>query len=68
MDDVEPQIVYEISHPYWNDDRLIRGDLPEGATVEMIKVGMSDEDEIDLRQVMNLEPRLLQALDHLEPF
>ena len=68
MHDVETEIVHQIAHADWNHDRLIGRDLPQGAPVEMIEMRVRHQDEIDLRQVMNLEPGLLQPLDHFEPF
>src|SRR5205085_5187278 len=32
-----------------------------------IEVGMGHEHEIDFRQMMNVEPRLLEPLDHFQP-
>ena len=33
----------------------------------MIEVGVGHEHEIDFRQMMNVEPRLLEPLDHFQP-
>ena len=59
--DVEPEIVHQISHADRDDDRLIGRDAPQRAPVEMIEVRVRHEDEIDLRQMMNLETGLLSA-------
>ena len=66
--DVKPEIVDQVSHARWNYDRLIRGDAPERAPVEVIKMRMSHEYEVNGRQMMNFEARLFQSFDDLEPF
>ena len=68
MDDVEPEIVHEIPHPDRNDNWLVRCHPPQGASIEMVKMRMRDEDKIDLGQMMNFEPGLFQALNYLQPF
>ena len=37
------------------------------APVEVIEMSVCNQDEINRRQMMNFEARLLQALDYLEP-
>jgi hypothetical protein len=66
--DVKPEIVDQVSHARWNYDRLIRGDAPERAPVEVIKMRMSHEYEVNGRQMLNFEARLFQSFDDLEPF
>src|SRR4051812_9219968 len=68
MDNVEPKIMHQISDTDWHNDRLIGCDLAQGSPVEMVEMRMGHENEIDLRQMMNLESRLFQSLDDLEPF
>jgi len=34
----------------------------------MIEVRMGHQHEVDFRQIMNFEPRLLEPLDHFQPF
>ena len=67
MHDVESEIVHEIANAYRYDNWLIRGDAAQGSPVKMIEVCMSHEDQIDVRQMMNLKARLFQPLDDLEP-
>ena len=50
-----------------NDDRLISGYGLQRSTVEVVEMGVSDEHEIDRRQVMNMKSGLLQAFDHAQP-
>ena len=45
--DAKPEIVHQISHSHGHDNRLIRGYAPQRAPVEMIKMSVSHEDEID---------------------
>ena len=66
--DVKPEIVNQISHARWNNDRLIRSYAPQRAPVEVIKMRMGHEDEINGRQMMNFEARSFQSFDDLEPF
>jgi hypothetical protein len=68
VDDVEPEIVDQVSHAGWNHDRLVRGYAPQRAPVEVIKMGMGHEYEINGRQMMDFESRLFQSFDDLEPF
>ena len=66
--DVEAEIVHQIADANRHDDRLIRRDLGQSAPVEMIEMRVRHENEIDRRQMMNFEARLLEPLDHLQPF
>ncbi len=50
-----------------DDDGLVAGDGLQGATVEVVEVGVGDEDEIDGGEVVKLEAGVLDALDDLEP-
>ena len=68
MHDPEPEVVHQISHAHGHDDRLICGHAPQGAPVEVIKMGMRNEDKINRRQMLNFKARLLQSLNHLELF
>src|SRR5436190_18423855 len=68
MHDPEPEVVHQISHAHGHDDRLICGHAPQGAPVEVIKMGMRNEDKINRRQMMNFKARELKPFDDLEPF
>ena len=67
MHDVESEIVHEIANAYGDDNRLIGGNAAQRAPVEVIKMGMGDQDKVDVGQMMNLKARLFQSLDDLEP-
>ena len=56
--DVKPEIVDQISHAHWNHDRLVRSYAPQRPAVEMIKMRMRHEHEINGRQMMDFEARL----------
>ena len=66
--DVKPEIVDQVSHARWNHDRLVRGYAPQRAPVEVIKMRMRHEYEVNGRQMMNFEARPFQSFDDLEPF
>src|SRR5205823_13162463 len=66
--DVKPEIVDQVSHACWNHDRLVRSYAPQRAPVEMIKMRMRHQYEVNRRQMMNFEARLFQSFDDLEPF
>jgi len=66
--DVKSEIVDQVSHARWNDNRLVRGYAPQRAPVEVIKMRMRHEYEVNRRQMMNFEARLFQSFDDLEPF
>lgn len=56
--DVKPEIVNQISHARWNHDRLVRSYAPQCPAVEMIKMRMRHEHEINGRQMMDFEAGL----------
>ena len=66
--DVKPEIVDQVSHARWNHDRLVRSYAPQRAPVEVIKMRMRHEYEVNRRQMMDFEARLFQSFDDLEPF
>ena len=65
---MKAQIMHEVSYAHRHNNRLIRRNAPQCAPVEVIEVGMRNEDKINRRQMMNFETWLFQPLDHLEPF
>src|SRR5262249_25180633 len=65
---MKAQIIHEISHAHRHNNRLIRRNAPQCPPIEMIEVGMRNEDKINRREMMNFESGLFQPLDHLEPF
>src|SRR6266478_8655893 len=65
---MKAQIMDEVSYAHRYNNRLIRRNASQCAPVEVIEVGMRDEDKINRRQMMNFETWLFQPLDYLEPF
>src|SRR5262249_16289359 len=66
--DVKSEIVHQISHARWNHDRLVRSYAPQRAPVEMIKMRMRHQHEVNRREMMDLEAGLFQSFNDLEPF
>lgn len=60
--------MHQISYAHGHDDGLIRSNAPQSAPVEMIEVSVSNEDQINRRQMVNFEAWSLQSFYHLEPF
>ena len=65
--DVEAEIVYQVTYAHRHNDRLVGSYAAQRPPVEMIEMSVSHQDEINRWQMMNLEARLLQTLDYLEP-
>src|SRR6266581_5771686 len=68
MHDIEAEIVNERADTHRHDNRLIGSDASQRSPVEVIKMRMCHQHQIDIRQMMQLDSRLLQPLDHLQPF
>ena len=68
MDDVKSEIVHQVSHARWNHNRLIGSYAPQRTPIEVIKMCMCHEHEVNGRQMMDFEARLFQSFDNLEPF
>src|SRR4030095_3366014 len=66
--DVKPEIVDQVSHARWNHDRLVRSYAAQRATVDVIKMRMGHEYEVNGRQMMDFETGPFQSFDDLEPF
>lgn len=67
IDLFKTKAVDEISHARRNDDGLVGGDFAEAAAMEVIKMGMGDEDEIDGGEVVVEKTSVTEAADHEEP-
>lgn len=67
MHNSKPQIVNEISNAHWNDNWLIGRNLSQSSPIEMVKMRVSDQHVIDLRQMMNLKTRRLEAFYYFQP-
>jgi len=67
VNDMKPEIVHQVSYPHRYNDWLVGRYAAQRAPVEVIEMSVCNQDEINRRQMMNFEARLLQALDYLEP-
>src|SRR5438093_226964 len=65
--DVKAEIVYQVSYAHRHDEWLVDRNAAQRTPVEMIEMSVSHQDEVDRRQMVNFEARLLQTLDYLEP-
>ena len=63
----KPEIVNEITDFERNNDRLVGGDFTQGLAIEMIEMGVSDEDQINRRKIVQTQPGMADSLDDLEP-
>src|SRR5881394_551001 len=61
------EIVYQVTYAHRHDDWLVGRNAAQRTPVEMIEMSVSHQDEVDRRQMVNFEARLLQTLDYLEP-
>src|SRR5438094_7064058 len=52
---VETEIMHQISHSHRHDDWLIRSHAPQGTPVEVIKVRVGYQDEVNRRKMMNFK-------------
>src|SRR5262249_33946964 len=67
VNDVETEIMHQVPYAHWHDDRLVGRYSAQRSAVEMIEMRVSHQDEINRRQMMNFETRLLETLDYFEP-
>ena len=64
----EAKVRHEVRHSRRYDDRLSCGDFAEGPAVEMVKVGVRYEDEVDGAEVRDGNPRVADSLQAFDPF
>lgn len=67
VDDVEAEVLHEAADIFGDDDGLLVGDGAEGFFVEVVEMGVGDEDEVDVGEVVELESGVLDAFDDFEP-
>ncbi len=63
----ESQSVDEVAHAGGDNDGLIGSNLPQASTVKVIKVGVSNENEVDRGEVMVGKTCVTEASNHQEP-
>jgi hypothetical protein len=67
MDSVKPKVMDQIADSSWHYNRLSRSYSAQSTPVQMIKVSVSDQYQIDGRQMINPNSRPTNSLHHLEP-
>jgi hypothetical protein len=65
---MEAKVMHEISDLEWDDDRLIRCNAAQRLAIQMIEVGMSDQDEVDRGKFVQMQAGMPYAFDYFEPF
>jgi hypothetical protein len=59
--------VDEVTHAVRHHDGLIGGDLSKTSAIQVVKMGMGDEDEVDVGQMVMRQAGVPQATDDEEP-
>jgi len=67
IDFFKSKTVHEIADTGGTDNGLVGGDSAEAAPVEVVEVGVGDEDQIDRGEVMVGKTGMTQAPDHEKP-
>lgn len=67
VDLFKTQAVDQVPHAGGNDDRLVGGNLSQAFSIEMVEVGMGDENQVDIRQVMAGQARMPKTTDDQKP-
>ena len=67
IDFFKSEPMHEIADSGGNDDGLVGGDSPEAPPVEMVEVGVGDENQIDRGEVVVGKSGMTQAADHEKP-
>ena len=67
VDAIKSKSMNEASDVLRNGDRLIARDRAKCAAVEMIKMGVRDQNQVDGGKIMQRDPGMLDALDDFQP-
>ena len=67
LNDAEPEVMHEITDFERDNNRLVRRDSAQGAPVEVVEVGVSDENQIDAGQSVEFYPWAAHPFDSLNP-
>jgi len=59
--------VHEIADSVWNNNGLVGGDSAQATPVEVVEVGVGDENQIDRGEVMVGKTGMAQSTDHEKP-
>jgi len=66
-DAAEAEAASELAHAPGHEAELGGGDAPQGAFMEMVEVGMGQQDQIDGRQIANGKSGALEAFEQEKP-
>jgi len=67
IDFFKSEPVHEIPNSGWNDNGLVGGDSAQATPVEVVEVGVGDENQIDRGEVMVGKSGMAQSTDHKKP-
>lgn len=67
LDPFETEIVNKVADAAWDDDGLAGGYFAQAAAVKVIEMGVGDEDEIDIWEVIKRNAGMFLAPDDPEP-
>ena len=67
VDPVKSQVLHQVPNPARDDDGLKGGDPAKSSSVQMIEMGVCDEDEINRRQMMQRKSRTSNPLNDFQP-
>jgi len=64
---LEAEVVDEVADGEGDDDGLIGSDSAEGAAVEVIEMGVGDENEVDAGEVVEMDAGMFDAFNDFKP-
>jgi hypothetical protein len=67
MHSIKPKIMDQIAYPLRHHNRLSRRDSSQSSPIQMIEVSMSNQHQIDGRQVVNSNAGATDPFHHFEP-
>ncbi len=67
MDPIESEVMNEIADMLGHGDGLVAGNGAQRAAVEVVEMRVSNQNEIDGREITELDSRMLDTFDDLEP-
>ena len=67
VDAIKSEPVDEATNMLWNGDWLVARDRAQRAAVEMIEMGMSDQNQVDRWKIAKFDSGVLDPLDDLQP-
>ena len=67
VDAIKSEPVDEATNMLWNGDWLVARHRAQRAAVEMIEMGMSDQNQVDRGKIAKFDSGVLDPLDDLQP-